>query len=688
MYGNEWKSLPIDSVDWATDRQKRLLKRIGIETVYDMVFHLPFRYENRRHLESIRKSLIENRPVSVVVRVMEHQSIFYNHRKHPKIVVQDEEMRASLVGFNRPYLLQSLQVGKKYFVFAQFSYKFNEVQASSFDFEEYDEEGASNFGVILPIYGTTEDMTQKELRKVMTRALDAALKDVEDELPDYLLKVRKMSGKSVALRGIHFPESEQALADAKARLAYEEFLAIQLAVAMRRREIASVRKPLLYGKDALLKSLPGKLPYELTNAQTKAIAEIVNDMRQPKSMCRLLQGDVGSGKTTVAAAAMVFAAENGIQSTLMVPTEVLAYQHFTKLEKLFAPFGIGCVLLTGSLTAAERSVALGRLASGEASVAIGTHALYSGEIVYRRLGLVVIDEQHKFGVEQRIALSDKGDHPDLLVMTATPIPRTLTLTLYGDLDVSLIDELPANRKPIVTQWVRPKDYNAMLESVKREVSAGRQAFFIYPLIDESDVLDSRAAKVMYERLTKYFKTEKLGLVHGRMASGERSAVMDRFAGKEIDILVATTVIEVGIDIPNATVIVIENAERFGLSQLHQLRGRVGRGAEQSYCYLVTGKETGDDTAVRMETMVKSNDGFYIAEEDLKLRGPGAIIGVRQSGMPELQIADFLRDEKLLLLTKDDAAAILKADPRLADPSNRPFHDGIIRFLPSEYLHSG
>lgn len=688
MYSNEWKNQPLRDAAWATERQKRLLGRIGIETLYDMIFHLPFRYENRRHLESIRTSLLENRPVATVVRVTEVQSIFFNKRKHPKFIVQDEETRAALVGFNRPFLFDSVKVGKKYFVFAQFGYKFNEVQASTFDLEEYDETGADHFGKILPVYGTTEDMTQKELRKIMARALDAALHGLDDELPGYLLKVRKMPGKAAAVRSIHFPETEAALAEAKARLAYEEFLAVQLAIAMRRRELDAVRKNREYRDDSAIRAFLSRLKFEPTGAQERVIGEILADMNRPRTMCRLLQGDVGSGKTIVAASAMVHAAGNGVQSALMAPTEVLAAQHYAKLAPLFREAGVECVLLTGNLSSAERAGALKALAGGNAQAAIGTHALYSQDVVYKNLGLIVVDEQHKFGVEQRIALSDKGDSPDLLVMTATPIPRTLTLTLYGDLDVSLIDELPANRKPVTTKWIRGKEYPSMLKFIKAEAEAGHQAFIVYPLIDESNAIESRAAKAMHERLTKYFKDQRLGLVHGRMDAEERNAVMERFAAGELDILIATSIVEVGIDVPNATVIAVENAERFGLSQLHQLRGRVGRGGLQSYCFLVTGSDESEDTVTRMETMVRSNDGFYIAEEDLKLRGPGSIIGVRQSGMPELQIADYLRDEKLLKLTQEDAGQILKADPVIREEQNRPLRDGIIRFFPSDYLHSG
>lgn len=688
MYCNEWKNQPVDAVSWATDRQKRLLKRIGIETVYDMVFHLPFRYENRRNIETIRQSLLENRPVSVIVRVVEHDSIFFNHRKHPKIIVQDEEMRATLVGFNRPYLFESMKIGKKYFLFGKFVYKFNEVQASSFDVEEYGEDGAVNFGKILPIYSVTEDMTVKEFRKVMTRALEAVLSGVDDELPEYLLKVRKMPDKTTALQKIHFPESEPALQESKARLAYEEFLAIQLAVTLRRRQVEALKKPRSYPDEHSICTFVESLPYRLTKSQERSVNEILADMRLSKPMCRLLQGDVGSGKTTVAAAAMIFAASNNVQSALMVPTETLAIQHYDKLTKYFDNQSIRSALLTGSTSGSERTRILEDLSAGALSIVVGTHALYSQDVVYKNLGLIVIDEQHKFGVDQRLALSAKGEFPDMLVMTATPIPRTLTLTLYGDLDVSLIDEMPADRKAIITKWIHNKEYNSMLEFVKEQVSGGKQAFFIYPLIDESNALESKAAKVMYERLQKYFKNLRLGMVHGRMKTEERVETMEQFAKGGIDILVSTTVIEVGIDIPNAIAMIVENAENFGLSQLHQLRGRVGRGAHQSYCFLVTKESAGEDTEFRMETMVRTNDGFVIAEEDLKLRGPGALIGVRQSGMPELQIADFIRDEKLLKLTKEDAAQILKADPALSETQNRPLKDGIIHYFPTDYLHSG
>ena len=695
MYLNELINRSLAESKLFTERQTQLLQHLGVFTYHDLLTYFPFRYDDRSTMESIRVGLLEKRPVTVKVRVIEHQSIFFNRRPHPKIVVQDEDTRASLVGFNRDYLRQALQIGKYYYLTAEFVYKFNEIQASSFDFEEYREgEKPTNFGSILPVYRVTEGLTIKELRKLIDKASKATLNRIDDELPQFLIGKRTLINKQDALKYIHFPESFEFLRLSKLRLAYEELFAIQLAVSMKRMNLESAKKLFGYPREELLGRFLQSLPYELTNAQRRVIKEVVADMRRGKPMHRLIQGDVGSGKTTAAMAALALAADNGLQSALMVPTETLAIQHYESLKKAFDGLGVRVALLTGSVTGAERSGTIGALASGEVAVAVGTHALFQDDVVYRALGCIVIDEQHKFGVEQRIALSKKGENPDILVMTATPIPRSLTLTIYGDLDVSIIDELPANRIPIKTHLVPPSDYPRMLGFIKKQLAAGQQAFFIYPLIEDSDKLEAKSAMQSFEKHKLEFDGFSLGLVHGRMKPAEKASVMKDFQEKKIDILVSTTVIEVGIDVPNATVMVIENGERFGLSQLHQLRGRVGRGTLASHCFIVVGKETLDDskekldTKERMETMVKYSDGFKIAEEDLRQRGPGEILGARQSGLPELKIADFLADFELLDQARKDALEILGADPKLQSETNKGLAEGIVRYLPKDYLSSG
>ncbi len=689
MYLNEFKDIPLVKSLSITKRQSFLLTRLNIISLYDLINYFPFRYEDRSQLSSIQDSVIQNKTVTIIVRIIEHNFIYFNGRRHPKILIQDEQTRAYLIGFNRDYLRTALKIGNKYWVSAQFNYKYNEIQASAFDFEEFkDGEMPKNFGKILPVYQLTENLYIKEIRNIMNKGLNIIIEKIDDELPSYILQSHKLISKKEALKNIHFPADKAVLNKSKIRLAFEEFLAIQIAVTMKKQNIKSRHKQFHYDKKDKLNTFIARLPYKLTKAQIRVIDEIVNDMNSSKAMHRLLQGDVGCGKTIVAFASMIYAADNGYQSALMVPTEVLAIQHFNIINSVANEVGLKAALLTGSMSGPEKDKVCKDLSSGTINLIVGTHALLQETVLFQNLKLIVFDEQHKFGVEQRINLSKKGDNPDILVMTATPIPRTLTLTIYGDLDVSIIDELPSERRKIITKWIIKNEYASMIKFVSGELSKGRQAYFVYPLIEESEIIEAENAIKMAGLLKKYFPSYKIGLLHGRMVPSEKYGVMEDFRNQIIDILVSTTVIEVGIDIKNASVMVIEGAERFGLSQLHQLRGRVGRGIYQSYCVLVTGKDTSDETRFRMQTMVQNSDGFKIAEEDLKLRGPGEILGIRQSGLPELKIADYMRDEKLLIVAKNDASNILKDDPGLNKNINKPLKNGIINFLPSDYLYSG
>jgi ATP-dependent DNA helicase RecG len=692
MYAGELRDKPVAGQKFVTERQAGFLGKLGIATLYDALMYFPFRYEDRSRVETIADSLAGDRAVTVIARVTAHQSIYFNNRKHPKIVIEDGVSRALLVGFNRPYLEKSLVIGKTYWVNAHFVYKFNEVQTASFDFEEFHEgEIPKSFGQVLPVYRVTEAFTVKEMRAVMKKILDAVLPKLDDELPGYVRAAQHLEDKRDAMRAIHFPPDEEALAKAKRRLAYEEFLAIQLAVGMKRRNRLETPKHASYPASAKVAQFLSGLPFRPTKAQLRSMDEIFVDMESLRAMHRLLQGDVGSGKTTVALAAMVRAAENGFQAALMAPTEVLAAQHY----RTFSPFAerlrIPFALLTGSTPKPERMNILEGLADGSIQAIVGTHALLTDDVAFLKLGLCVFDEQHKFGVEQRIALSKKGDNPDILVMTATPIPRTLTLTLYGDLDVSIIDELPAGRIPVVTKWTTREKYPAVLDFVERQAGIGRQIYFIAPLVEEGKT-DAENAVKLHAKLTRRFQSLRVGLIHGRMTPAQKDEAMESFRKGETHVLVSTTVIEVGVDVRNASMMVIEDADRFGLSQLHQLRGRVGRGEHKSWCVLVTDDDgSGDpDSGMksRMEALVRTSDGFEIAEEDLRQRGPGEILGVRQSGLPELKVADAMRDEKLLLETRRAAAEILRDDRTLSKEENRPLFDGVIRFLPKDYLHSG
>lgn len=689
MYLGELSRVPLEKSGLLTPRQSRLLGRLGLLSVADVFQYFPFRFDDRSRIESIEQGILEDRPVTVVATVMEHGFIYYRNRRHPKILVQDEKMRAWLVGFNRVYLKDAMKTGRRYWIHAHFVYKYNEIQASAFDFEEYREgEKPKNFGGIMPVYQKTEQLYLKELRGVIRKVFEKFGRDITDELPDYLVKAHRLLPKRDALFQMHYPDGELSLRKAKLRTAYEEFFGIQLAVTMKRRNIQAAEKRHAYRDRSALESLIRSLPFRFTGAQKRALEDIERDLASPRAMHRLLQGDVGCGKTAVAAAAMALAAGSGLQAALMAPTEVLAEQHYRTLSEMFRDTGLLAVLLTGSTPPAERETVRTMVADGRAGLVVGTHALIQEDVAFRNLSLIVFDEQHKFGVEQRIALSRKGERPDILVMTATPIPRTLTLTLYGDLDLSLIDEMPANRKPVATRWVTRPRYPAVLRFVEQEIEKGRQAYFVYPLIEASAKVETDNAVKMFETLRKHYRAFRLGLLHGRLGALEKYRVVDMFRKREIDILVSTTVIEVGIDVKNASVMVVEGAERFGLSQLHQLRGRVGRGEYPSTCVLVTPEDLSPESRRRMEIMESTQDGFRIAEEDLRMRGPGEILGVRQSGLPELKVADYLRDERLFLVAKEDASNILRDDPDLSKDINKTLREGIINFLPSDYLYSG
>ncbi len=689
MFLRELFRIPLEDQKWLTKRQTHLLTKLSLTSVGSLISFFPVRYEDRRKEESIQISLIENRSVVVRVRVMEHSSFYYRSRQHPKILVQDQETRAWLVGFRRFHLKTQLKVGETYWVYARFQYRYNEVQTSFFDIEPVGEGESDLFGKFLPVYGLTERLKQKELRKLIDKAMNAFLDSIEDELPETLRKKRNLIDKSLALKWLHNPEEDIYVKKARVRMAYEELLGIQLIVHYRKARVEHLNVDRSYPLHEKVDSWRNSLPYKLTNAQKRSVEEVFSDMNRSYPMQRLLQGDVGSGKTTVALAALLRAAENGYQSVLMVPTEVLAVQHVRKIRPQLLDLGIKVELLAASTPKDRRIFLLQRLYIGEPLIIVGTHALFQESVVFAKLGLVVIDEQHKFGVRQRIKLTQKAQAPDVLVMTATPIPRTLTLTVYGDLSVSLIDELPANRQTIQTEWMIRDRLDEVYDIVAEELAQGHQSFFVYPLVEESEKLDLKPVEQAYRELTVVFKSYQVRMVYGKMSAEEKESVMQDFADGKIQVLVSTTVIEVGIDVPNATVMVIEHAERFGLSQLHQLRGRVGRGESKSRCILMTAAKVSPDTRFRMQTMVAFQDGFKIAEEDLKLRGPGELLGERQSGMPEPRVADFIRDERLLEVARGDARAIIDYDFELKKPKTQCLVKGLLdsQWLPG-YLAGG
>ncbi|DAA90442.1 TPA: ATP-dependent DNA helicase RecG [Candidatus Gastranaerophilales bacterium HUM_5] len=521
--------------------------------------------------------------------------------------------------------------------------------------------GESNINLarIVPIYPLSENLNIKTLRKAIFNTIQLFKNDIETVLPRKVIDKYNLMEKREAVEQMHFPKDNNSLHNARYSLVFEELFLIQLKLALLREEnnksISSI--PLEIKKDGLVMRFINGLPFELTGAQKRAVNEILNDLNSTKPMQRLLQGDVGSGKTVVACIMLLAAIENGYQAAIMAPTEILAQQHYNNLVKWLTPLGLSVELLIGSISKKQRTVSETNLRNGQANIAVGTHALIQDTVDFANLGAVVIDEQHRFGVKQRLALRKKSQNPQILTMTATPIPRTLAITMNGDLDLTIIDELPSGRKPILTTMTNSRKQIASL--IRKEVDAGRQAYIVYPLIEESETLSAKAATIEKEKWqNEVFPEYKIGLLHGKLKNDEKDEVMNKFKNKEYDILVSTTVVEVGVDVPNATVIVIENAERFGLSQLHQLRGRVGRSDLQSYCVLSSSTKS-QETRARLDIMTQTNDGFVIAEKDLQIRGPGEFLGTRQSGLPDMIIADIVNDAKILELARAEAIDFVK-----------------------------
>ena len=522
-----------------------------------------------------------------------------------------------------------------------------------------------NIGRIVPVYSLCENMNVKTLRKAIYNAIQLYKNSIVNVVPQYLIDRYDLLDKKDAIEQIHFPDSMEMLEHARFSLVFEEFFLIQLKLALIREKNRHDNKavPLQIKKDGLVNKFITGLPFELTKAQKKAVDEILKDMNSEEPMNRLLQGDVGSGKTVVACIMLLAAIENGYQASIMAPTEILAQQHYNNFVNWLTPLGISIGLFIGSIPKKQRQISEVALRNGQIDIAVGTQALIQDNIEFANLGAIVIDEQHRFGVKQRLTLRKKAQNPQILTMTATPIPRTLAITMNGDLDLTIIDELPKGRKPIITKMGVPK--KQIYSLIRNEINAGHQAYVVYPLIDESETLSAKAATVEAEYLqTKVFPDLKIGLLHGKMKNSEKDEVMAKFKNKEYDILVSTTVVEVGVDVPNATVIVIENAERFGLPQLHQLRGRVGRCDLQSYCIISTASKS-QETRNRLAIMTETNDGFVIAEKDLQIRGPGEFLGVRQSGLPDLIISDIVKDSKILEIARSSAIEFV-ADKKIED----------------------
>jgi ATP-dependent DNA helicase RecG len=660
-------------------RAKQLEKK-GLTTVEDALFFIPIRHEDRTRLTPLR-SIQVGQVVTCVGTVAGISPPPPGRARAPLVLLlRDASGYGTATLFGRGWLTRVLQRGQTLIVHgrgARFKDKIS-LQVKDWEVVESGEDEPIHAGALVPVYSTTEGLPQRALRSLMWRLVEAHAADVPETLPDAVRRRRNLLPLVEALTGAHFPPSEAQRQAAHHRLAFEDFLLLQLGLAILRSRTTRQRGIAMNPPGALVRRLRAELPWTLTAAQERVWGEIRSDMAAPYPMHRLLQGDVGSGKTIVAALGVLTAAEAGLQAAVMAPTEILAEQHVMTFRRLLEPLGVPVTLLTSALKGRERTARRAALAAGEIGCVVGTHALVQEAVEFRKLGLVVVDEQHRFGVAQRARLKAKGEHPDVLVMTATPIPRTLALTLYGDLDVSVLDELPPGRQPVITRG-RPESSRPQIYAFLREqVAAGRQIYVVYPLIEESEAIDLKAATDMAARLqAEVFPELVVGLLHGRLSFEAKDEIMRRFKAGEIHVLVSTTVIEVGIDVPNASVMLIEHAERFGLSQLHQLRGRVGRGPWKSYCILLTSGRLGEDAERRVQAMVETSDGFRIAEVDLQLRGPGEFFGTRQSGLPEFRVADLLRDGALLEEARREAQAIVAADPELRAPEHRGLRHALL-----------
>ena len=666
-----------------TARADVLKKELGIKNLEDLLQHFPFRHIDRTRYYKIKDIQHDLPYVQVIARLTHKEILGEKHTKRLVAQVQDETGVMELVWFQGiKWVEKNLVVGKAYILFGKPGSFNGKAQMSHPEFDPYSAEAMQRKGnmTLQPVYSSTEKLKQftldsKGLQKLITGLLDQYGREIHENLPAYILNKFKLMTRADAYRNIHFPEDAIKLAEAKHRLKFEELFFLQLKLLKNKLLRVQKFKGNIFDKVGpyFNEFYHNKLPFELTNSQKKVLKEIRLDTQRGVQMNRLLQGDVGSGKTVVALMSMLIAIDNGFQTCIMAPTEILANQHYQTIKSLVGDDFVEVALLTGSTKPKDRKILHEKLENGELKILIGTHALIEDKVQYKNLGMVVIDEQHRFGVEQRAKLWRKNTvPPHILVMTATPIPRTLAMTLYGDLDVSVIDELPAGRKPIKTVHYYENSRLRMFGFMKEEIAKGRQIYIVYPLIQESEKLDLKNLVDGYEVISREFPLPqyRISVVYGKIKPAEKEFEMQRFVKGETQIMVATTVIEVGVNVPNASVMIIENAERFGLSQLHQLRGRVGRGAEQSFCILMSKEKLSPEGRIRLNTMVKTNNGFEIAETDLQLRGPGNIEGTQQSGLLDLKVADLTTDQELLMQCRKCVEDIFAVDPQLAAPENQ------------------
>ena len=644
------------------------LNKLGIYTLEDLITYYPRTYEDRSkakkmdELENGEEGLIEAICVSRIseIRIRKNMTIY-------KLIARDETATCEITWFNMPYLKTKFKIGNRYKFFGKVKRTASKIEMNSPIFEEA--ENSINTGKIIPIYPSIYELTQNTLKNIMNNGIKMVYGNLGETLPEYLLKEYNLIDINKAIKNIHFPENFEEYNKARQRLVFEELLVLQLALLNLKNSYAVDETGIAFNKNVHISDVINTLPFKLTRAQTKVLEEIDSDMESAKPMNRLLQGDVGCGKTAVSIIASYKAVKSGYQVAIMAPTAILAKQHLENFRKMLGQFNINCELLVSGLTKKQKEDILERLKTGEIDILIGTHALLEDNVEFKKLGFVITDEQHRFGVRQRAKISSKGTNPDVLVMTATPIPRTLALILYGDLDISIINELPPNRQKIDTFAVRQNMEDRVNNFIKTQINEGRQAYIVCPLVEENEEIEAKSVLELAEKYkNQTFKEYKVEYMHGKLKPAEKDAIMEDFKNGEIDILISTTVIEVGVDVPNANIMVIENAERFGLATLHQLRGRVGRGKYKSYCILKY-KGKSDVIKQRMEIMTKTNDGFVVSEKDLELRGSGEFFGTKQHGIPEFKIANLFEDIETLKSVQSVAIKIIEEDSKLESEKN-------------------
>ncbi len=644
-----------------------LLNKLKIFTLKDLITYYPRTYEDRSIPKDILECIDGEEALVEGIAINKITEIRIKGKTMQKLVIQDEIGRIEITWFNQSYLKTYFNMGEKYTFFGKISNKFGRITMTS---PVFDKNGVTkNTGKIVPIYPLTYSLSQNVLRRIIENGLLELSGNIEETLPKYILEEYKLEEINKTINQIHFPNDFTEFEKARLRLVFEELFITQIALLQLKNMYKNDEIGISFSKEAKMSDIINKLPFTLTNAQKRVLEEIDNNMESKKSMNRLLQGDVGSGKTVIAICSAYKAVKCGYQAAIMAPTAILATQHYNNFKNLLDSLDIKCELLISGITKKKKEDILKRLENGEIDILIGTHAILEDNVIFKNLGLVVTDEQHRFGVKQRTKIAEKGQNPDILVMTATPIPRTLALILYGDLDISIIDELPPNRKVIETFAVNKQMKDRVNTFIEEQVKEGRQAYIVCPLVEENEELDLKSVEKIYEEYSqKIFPNYRVGYIHGKMKQKEKDDIMLHFKAHEIDILISTTVIEVGVDVPNSNIMVIENAERFGLAQLHQLRGRVGRGEYKSYCILKP-ESNSESTRKRMKVMVDTNDGFIISEKDLELRGSGDFFGTMQHGIPEFKIANLFEDIQILKTVQILADKIITEDPKLEEEKN-------------------